>query len=308
MAKFEIVIPFGRLEASSYSELKLLVETELAFWDQFDFESFEDGFEDQGFKRISNEFKGRLQSFTSFWPKHLKALEAIDGREFASKFEIFNRNVVDDQVVPPWSQSAVARSAISEMRQNRIGNAALLLIGFIWDEMPRTRNLNNHQSQDAAFFGAARSFYASTLSLSEVNTMTVVSDVADETILLAKTKLRDLASEIDAVQKEREDDTQRVIKLLEEFETRNKAVVDKYGRGLIEQKNMSVANEERRQETFDNLLAAFNVHLKISTPVKLWESLEKRHRDASKDAWILFVVGCVCRNIHHYCYLFWRCY
>ena len=66
MALYEIPIPFGRLEAESYTQLKLLIENEANFWKQFDFDNAVEQFRDDGFRRLAKEFMGQLHQFVSF--------------------------------------------------------------------------------------------------------------------------------------------------------------------------------------------------------------------------------------------------
>ena len=291
LAKFEISIPFGCIAADSYSELKLLIENEERFWSQFSFKNSGSQFNDDGFKRIAIEFETALQHLTQFWATPLHKLREMDGREFAKEFDDFKKTVRRDGLIPPWSGSHMAQIALSEQQEGRAENSMLLLIGFIRHAVPQGRQIKSHLAQEGAFFCAAHGMYAAAVGLSKPSLSPDSDGASAHAISVAQDSLREIAETIENLRLRERELAYEMASMAKELEEGNKAVIEKYGRGLIDQKNKSIDQEKQRQETFKNLVDAFNAHLRISRPAELWGDLEERHTQASRLAWRLFLAG-----------------
>lgn len=297
LAKYEIELPFGKIEAHSFVELKQLVLVEHEFWSKFELDHFLRGRRHQG---LWNRLQGQrevINSVFSFWDEPLKFLENQDGRTIKNFFPEFIAPIESSILRPPYSNSAFCRALERDYENNNHENAAALLVGYLLSIEPTTlSNLHAH-AEEGVFFGLAKGYFASVSAADVITPQSVASRQIEKQIGRTDDALKDLFIATDDILNQKNN-------ALDEIATAKNIVKSRWKKlhlGILSRaksRRLSVeAEEQRRTVEFSELLEAFNAHMRLSRPVDLWSTLQTEHRESSRTAWVVFIVGSVAFGI-----------
>ncbi len=286
MTKFVLEIPFGKIEAETYSEFVAKSRVEADFWaafGQFPLEAYRK----QNVIQQSRSHIQTLNSTITKWKSILERLENQDGRKFGDEFEAIKTGIKNTTGFPPKSTSAVALAAKGHFEADRTSEALSVLLGYLESVGAIDQPAQSNHIELGAYYGALRASFASAVIIPDVvskrtnqqmqSELAAIRDIGRESGSTSD-RIRELESnlrtEADATREE----------LTERFTAYNKRVL-KANRA---QAKLSKTAERNRQEQFDALLRTFNLHMRLKRPVELWNDRQDEHKGNAEDAWFRF--------------------
>lgn len=285
MAKYTIKVPFGQIEAESYTELKTRIGYERDFWAGFGVFKLDE------FKgpHVGSQSRTHIQAVNEMlglWNNVYNRLDAVDGRQFTKELESLKYEIESNLGFAPKSNSNLSEAAKIHFDSGRIEEALILLIGHLISAKKIVVPAMSNHIEFGAYFGALKSSFANVVAIPEIG----VEKTATETEIAV---LRQVAAEASASSeriKQLEEDLRlkahnTTEELTGQFSSVHKRILSAYR----SQAKLSKAAERNREEEFTGLQKAFNLHLRIQRPVELWEERQKEHQNNAKTAWGWFV-------------------
>lgn|GEM_PF-4252453 len=289
--KFCVDIPHGRIEASTYRTFVARLRAERDFWLELEVPIPIQVSTNSHIQNAVQPLLNRLTEMLQYWSRKVSEVEEIDGRHFPELFEEVRRGMVAATVVPPHSGSMTAKNIMRLFHSGDRENAVAILMGFCLDANPLLPHRTNQYETVGAYLGFVRGLYGSQKVAEFSSQPTIERLVSDKEI--AEGIVEELGLELVNVRSDIEQQDQL---FKQKTEQNTKRLRRKYRELLEGQKSLCgelEAAEESRKTTFDELLQAFNAHLRLKRPVKLWEERQAEHEASSEAAWKQFVVGAV---------------
>jgi len=289
LAKFEIDIPLGRIEAETYSEFLSKVLVERDFWSgvgSFDLATF-------GRQQVVKHSRAHIQSVNEMigaWNSIVSILEDMDGRQFGEEFTGFVDRLRQAEPLPPSSSSDLARAVNAHLEEGRERSAVAILVGYQFSTGSIKEQPMSNQIELGAYQGFVDASFSSAMvaahlgrsrRLKELDKDFAVVQRASVESSATQERLRELETALEnEINLKRDEVTQELRsiheRILKSFRTASR---------------ISRSSENNRAEEFQALINAFNLHMRLKRPVLLWEDREKEHAKNSEDAWTKFRVA-----------------
>jgi len=237
--------------------------------------------------------KHQVIELMRFWESRLSFLDEQDGRTVNEFFPRFKSDIESSTAKPPHSTSPIALAFARNYREANYQDAGALVLGLAYSRDPKLYNGIHPQALEGAFLGFSRGYYSAISSVAAVETGERSSADFDLKLQAAESLLSESAKNMDII-------SLRRVELLEELERSRKDTVVRWKslHGKIvdsarSQNKEAKVEEDRRSKRFEELLQAFNAHMRLSRPVDLWNDLQKEHQDNAKKAWSFFLAGSI---------------
>ena len=289
--EFSVIVPHGEIQAASYRTFLSRLREERDFWSEL---SVTTPFNNPQYTQVrdfADPVFNRLLDMLRYWGNVVDNLEEIDGRTFSEKFEAIKKDIEEAPHIPPHSASETAKNTMRMFKAGDQENAIAILMGMVFSREPTLYQRNNQQEVIGGYIGFIRGLYAAQIATEFNSQPTIEGFSADKRI--AEEIVEELGL---ALLNKRADIEEQDRWFNEKIEQSTTKVKSKYRELLSGQKSLCGHLEDAenaRQTKFDDLLEAFNAHLRLKRPVKLWEERQVEHENSSKSAWTQFVIGSV---------------
>ncbi|WP_139186662.1 DUF6161 domain-containing protein [Sulfitobacter delicatus] len=291
--KFIIELSGGQLKADTFSELRQLVSSEHEFWSSFDFSLLENATTLNLWRQKLASCRSHIIGLLQFWESRLSFLDEQDGRAVNEFFPRFKSDIESSTVRPPHSSSPTALAFAQNYREANYQDAGALVLGLAYSQDPKLYNNINNTSLEGAILGFSRGYYLAISSVAAVGSGERSSADIDLKLQAADNLLRKSAENMEVISHRRAELLEELERSKEDTAVRWKRLHGRIVDSARNQNKEAKVEEDRRSERFEELLQAFNAHMRLSRPVDLWNDLQKEHRDNAAKAWSLFLGGSI---------------
>ncbi|MFG5383831.1 DUF6161 domain-containing protein [Yoonia sp. R2-816] len=287
MAKFTIEVPFGCIEAESYTELKARIGYERDFWTSFGVFNL-DEFKNQNVASQSRSHIQAVNEMSGLWNSIYTRLDAVDGRQFTEEFESLKNEIESNLGFAPKSNSNLSKAAKIHFDGGRTEEALRLLIGYLISVKKISIPAMSSHAELGAYYGAVKSSFADVVAIPEIGIEKAAAEVEREVAVVRQAAVEASASS-ERISQLEEDLRLKADNTSEELTRQFSSVHKRILKAYRSQAKLSKAAERNREEEFTGLQKAFNLHLRIQRPVELWQERQDEHTQNARTAWLWFV-------------------
>ena len=291
MAKYTVDIPQGQIAAKSHRDFVARVSIEMDHWKKIG--PFTENDAPQ-FPQIADWGRGYINLVNNmcvYWSTLHEEVDTMDARRFSERFSEIKEQIERDGNVPPHSASAMGTLCKSLFELGKNQQVLGILAGHLADPLNMKTTFENRRIEQSAFnaYALAVHSFAEALNFDILKKTSKIA-LRNEAAVASK-MIEELGKEIRDLQTDR-------ATLLETISAERQTEAEHYkeihAKTLQSIKNTlsnSRSAEVDRKQEFDALLEAFNAHLGLKRPVKLWEDEQTEHQKSSKAAWKRFRYG-----------------